>query len=160
MAGRTDPAGKHRAALRSNHPTYPSGKPSWKETEKGLNKIADTLGRNRLARDIESEEIVELIRPIYERGAWSMADHVRCYIHAAYSWGMKSDNDYRNTSPGRFRIPFNPASGIPTEPKVQGTRWLRGRVRATLSLAGMLGYSGSSLLSACSTAHHADWTTR
>jgi integrase len=24
----------------------------------------------------------------------------------------------------RFRIPFNPASGIPTEPKVQGTRWL------------------------------------
>jgi hypothetical protein len=37
---------------------------------------------------------------------------------------MKSDNDYRNTSPRRFRIPFNPAAGIPTEPKVQGTRWL------------------------------------
>ncbi|MCK1705214.1 tyrosine-type recombinase/integrase [Bradyrhizobium sp. 146] len=101
-----------------------AGKPSWKETEKGLNKIADTLGRNRLAREIGSEEIVELIRPIYERGARSMADHVRCYIHAAYSWGMKSDNDYRNTSPRRFRIPFNPASEIPTEPKVQGTRWL------------------------------------
>ena len=101
-----------------------AGKPSWKETEKGLNKIADTLGRNRLAREIEPEEIVELIRPIYERGARSMADHVRCYIHAAYSWGMKSDNDYRNTSPRRFGIPFNPASGIPTEPKVQGTRWL------------------------------------
>ncbi|MCK1590051.1 Arm DNA-binding domain-containing protein, partial [Bradyrhizobium sp. 169] len=101
-----------------------AGKPSWKETEKGLNKIAGTLGRNRLAREIESEEIVELIRPIYDRGARSMADHVRCYIHAAYSWGMKSDNDYRNTSPRRFRIPFNPASEIPTEPKVQGTRWL------------------------------------
>jgi len=99
-----------------------AAKPSWKETEKGLNKIADTLGRNRLAREIESEEIVGLIRPIYERGARSMADHVRCYIHAAYSWGMKSENDYRNTSPRRFRIPYNPASGIPTEPKVQGTR--------------------------------------
>jgi integrase len=101
-----------------------AGKPSWKETEKGLNKIADTLGRNRLAREIESEEIVEVIRPIYERDARSMADHVRCYIHAAYSWGMKSDNDYRSRSPRRFRIPFNPAAGIPTEPKVQGTRWL------------------------------------
>jgi len=101
-----------------------AGKPSWKETEKGLNKIADTLGRNRLARDIASEEVVELIRPIYERGARSMADHVRGYIHAAYGWGMKSDNDYRNTSPRRFRIPYNPATGIPTEPKVQGTRWL------------------------------------
>jgi hypothetical protein len=33
-----------------------AGKPSWKETEKGLNKIADTLERNRLAREIESEE--------------------------------------------------------------------------------------------------------
>ena len=101
-----------------------AAKPSWKEAEKGLKKIADTLGPNRLAREIEAEEIVELIRPIYERGARSMADHVRSYIHAAYSWGMKSDNDYRNTSPRRFRIPFNPASDIPTEPKVQGTRWL------------------------------------
>ncbi len=101
-----------------------ASKPSWKETEKGLNKIAGTLGRNRLAREIEPEEIVELIRPIYERGAKSMADHVRGYIHAAYGWGMKSDNDYRHASPRRFRIPFNPATGIPTEPKVQGTRWL------------------------------------
>jgi len=101
-----------------------AGKPSWKETDKGLNKIADTLGRNRLAREIEPEELVELIRPIYDRGARSMADHVRCYLHAAYSWGMKSEHDYRSASPRRFRIPFNPASGIPTEPKVQGTRWL------------------------------------
>lgn len=100
------------------------GQPSRKETEKGLNKVADTLGRNRLARDIESEEIIELIRPIYERGAKSMADHVRSYIHAAFSWDMKSDNDYRQQSARRFRIPFNPATGIPTEPKVKGTRWL------------------------------------
>ncbi|MBD8906372.1 tyrosine-type recombinase/integrase [Methylorubrum zatmanii] len=101
-----------------------TGKPSWKETEKGLNKIADTLGRNRPAREIEADEIVELIRPIYERGARSMADHVRSYVHAAYSWGMKSEHDYRHTSPRRFRLPYNPATGIPTEPKVQGTRWL------------------------------------
>ncbi|PPJ46411.1 site-specific integrase [Rhizobium sp. KAs_5_22] len=106
------------AALKS------ADKPSWKEAEKGLNKIADTLGRKRLARDIEAEEIVELIRPIYARGARAMADHVRGYIHAAYSWGMKSEHDYRSASPRRFRIPYNPASGIPTEPKVRGTRWL------------------------------------
>lgn len=101
-----------------------AGKPSWKETDKGLNRIADTLGRNRLAREVEPEELVELIRPIYDRGARSMADHVRGYLHAAYSWGMKSEYDYRSISPRRFRIQFNPASGIPTEPKVQGTRWL------------------------------------
>ena len=49
-----------------------AGKPSWKEAEKGLNKIADTQGRNRLAREIEAEEIVELIRPhiSVELGQW------------------------------------------------------------------------------------------
>lgn len=101
-----------------------AGKPSWKETKKGLEKIAGTLGPNRPARDIEAEEIVELIRPIYDRGARSMADHVRSYIRAAYSWGMKCEHDYRNTSPRRFHIAYNPASSIPSEPKIQGTRWL------------------------------------
>lgn len=99
-------------------------KPSWKETEKGLNKVADTLGRNRLAREIEPDEVTEVIRPIFERGAPAMADHVRSYIHAAYSWGMKSEHDYRSASPRRFRLVYNPAAGIPTEPKKVGTRWL------------------------------------
>lgn len=101
-----------------------SGKPSWKETEKGLNKIADTLGRNRPAREIEPEEVVEVIRPIYERGKKAMADHVRSYVHAAFSWGLKSEHDYRRTSQRRFRLVYNPAAGIPTEPKKTGTRWL------------------------------------
>ncbi len=101
-----------------------AGKMSWKETEKGLNKIADTLGRNRLAREIEPDEITEVIRPIYERGCRAMADHVRGYIHAAYSWGMKSEHDYRTSSPRRFKLVYNPAAGIPTEPKKVGTRWL------------------------------------
>lgn len=101
-----------------------TGKASWKETEKGLNKVADTLGRNRLAREIEPDEITEVLRPIFDRGARAMADHVRSYIRAAYSWGMKSELDYRNTSPRRFRLVYNPAAGIPTEPKVVGTRWL------------------------------------
>jgi integrase len=99
-------------------------KPSWRETEKGLNKIADTLGRNRPAREIEPDEIVEVIRPIYERGKKAMADHVRSYVHAAYSWGLKSEHDYRSASQRRFRLVYNPAAGIPTEPKKVGTRWL------------------------------------
>ena len=99
-------------------------KPSWKETEKGLNKIADTLGRNRQAREIEPDEIVEVIRPIYDRGKKAMADHVRGYVHAAYGWGLKSEHDYRSAAQRRFRLAYNPAAGIPTEPKKVGTRWL------------------------------------
>lgn len=100
------------------------GKSSWREAEKGLNKIADTLGRNRPARDIEPDEITAIIRPIYERGKRSMADHVRSYIRSAFSWGLKSEHDYRSTAARRFRLTYNPAAGIPTEPKTIGTRWL------------------------------------
>jgi len=100
------------------------GKPSWKEAEKGLNKIADTLGRNRPARDVEPDEITAIIRPIYERGKRSMADHVRSYIRSAFSWGLKSEHDYRSTATRRSRLTYNPAAGIPTEPKTIGTRWL------------------------------------
>jgi integrase len=101
-----------------------AGKPSWGEAEKGLNKIADTLGRNRLAREIMPEDVLGVIRPIYERGARAMADHVRSYVRSAYSWAIKSEHDYRATSPRRFKLVANPAAGIPTETKVPGTNWL------------------------------------
>ncbi len=35
---------------------------------------------NRPAREIEPEEVTEVLRPIFERGVRSMADHVRSYI--------------------------------------------------------------------------------
>lgn len=100
------------------------GKSSWVDAYKGFNKIIDTLGRNRPARDIAPDDVLDVIRPIYARGKKSMADHVRSYIRSAYSWAIKSEHDYRNTAPRRFRLVANPAAGIPTEPKVAGTRWL------------------------------------
>lgn len=102
-------------------------KPSWKEAEKNLSKIADTLGRRRAARDIEPEEITEILRPIYRRGARSMACHVRGYLQAAFNWGIKSEHDYRHQAPRRFGLHVNPAATIPTEPKVVGNRWLTAR---------------------------------
>lgn len=101
------------------------GKKSAGDVKKCLDKVAAQLGPQRLAREIEPDEIVEVIRPIYQRDKRAMADHVRSYIRSAYSWGLKSEHDYRNASPRRFQLTYNPAAGIPTEPKVQGTRWLR-----------------------------------
>jgi len=101
-----------------------AGKSSWSDVEQSLEKVADILGRNRLAREISPDEIVSVVSPIYKRGKLAMADHVRSYVRSAYSWGLKSELDYRTTSPRRFRLTSNPAAGIPTEPKVAGTRWL------------------------------------
>jgi integrase len=97
---------------------------SWIAVEKGLKKIERTLGRNRLARDITPDDVLGVIRPIYARGKRAMADHVRSYVRSAFSWAIKSEHDYRTSSPRRFKLVSNPAAGIPTEPKVVGTRWL------------------------------------
>jgi integrase len=101
-----------------------SGKPSWSNVEYCLAMVAGTLGRNRLARDIVPDDVIGVIRPIYERDRRAMADHVRSCVRSAYSWGLKSEHDYRSTSPRRFKLVFNPAADIPTEPKVPGNRWL------------------------------------
>lgn len=98
-------------------------KSSWLEVEQSLDKIADALGRHRLARDINPDDLLGVLRPIYERGKRAMADHVRSYIRSAYSWGIKAEHDYRTMSPRRFWLVNNLAGGIPTEPKVVGTRW-------------------------------------
>jgi integrase len=90
-----------------------------------LNNAADVLGGKRLARDVTPDDVLGVLRPIYERGRRSMADHMRSYIRSAYSWGLKSEHDYRSASPRRFRLVNNPAAGIPTEPKVVGMRWLK-----------------------------------
>jgi integrase len=101
-----------------------SDKSSWPDAEANLKKAADILGRNRLARDVGPDDVLGVLRPIYERGKRAMADHVRSYIRSAYSWGIKAEHDYRSASPVRFRLAINPAGAIPTEPKVVGTRWL------------------------------------
>ena len=106
------------AALKS------AGKSSWRDAEKSLDNVADLIGRNRLAREITPDDVLGVLRPIYERGKRSMADHVRSYIRSAYSWGLKAEHDYRSATPRRFRLVSNPAGAIPTEPKVVGTRWL------------------------------------
>jgi integrase len=97
---------------------------SWLAVEKSLRSVEKILGRNRLARDITADDVLGVLRPIYARGARTMADHVRSYIRSAYSWAIKSEHDYRTASPHRFKVVSNPAAGIPTEPRIVGTRWL------------------------------------
>lgn len=99
-------------------------KSSWPDVEASLDNIVGFLGRSRLARDITADDVLGVLRPIYQRGKRAMADHVRSYVRAAYSWAMKSEHDYRSAAPRRFKLHSNPAGGIPTESKVPGTRWL------------------------------------
>lgn len=102
-----------------------ASKPSVVEVRKSLDKAAAIIGESRPAREVSPSEITAVLAPIYARGSKSMADHVRGYLRAAFGWGLRADNDYRQ--PGRqrrFMLERNPAEAIPTEPKKAGERWL------------------------------------
>lgn len=97
-----------------------------------LAHAAEAIGPDRLAAEVSTEDLLEVLRPIYQRGAPSMADHVRSYLRSAFAWAMKAERDYRVAVDRRFRIAANPAEQIPTEPKVAGDRWLSPEEFATL----------------------------
>lgn len=99
-------------------------KRSAEDVEYVLNRMKVLIGENRPANQVMSSDIVEAIRPTYEAGHASMADHMRGYIRAAYGWAMRSRNDYRTRTVDKYRLRSNPAENIPTEPKVPGERWL------------------------------------
>lgn len=89
-----------------------------------LDRAKAVIGGTKLARDIKPADVIRVLRPIYERGSSSMADHMRTYIRAAFQWGVKSELDYRSTTQRRYGLTSNPAADIPAEAKKVGQRWL------------------------------------
>lgn len=101
-----------------------SERPSTKEARYNLTDALKHLDGRMHARDVKTEHVVNILRPIYARGSAGRADQVRAYIRAAFEWGMRSDNDYRSDKPKRFLIEHNPCTSIPPEPKKAGNRYL------------------------------------
>jgi integrase len=99
------------------------GKRSAEDVRKTLTRVAAAIG-NKPANQVATGDIIAAIRPIYQSGKASMADHMRGFVRSAYSWAMKAESDYRNDAAKRYHIAGNPAASIPTESKVAGERWL------------------------------------
>lgn len=94
-----------------------------------LNHAAAVIGPNKLAGEVTPDDIVRVIKPIYDRDARVMADAVRINLHAAFNWGMKAEHDYRVKHPRKWGIKSNPVMAVPrdTESKRVGTRWLNAK---------------------------------
>ena len=60
----------------------------------------NTLGGDRPARDIGPSDIVPHLVSIYDRGAATMANKVRCFIGSAFAFGLASTHDYTRKSDG------------------------------------------------------------
>jgi integrase len=89
-----------------------------------LRRVSAMLGKSRPANSITTEDIVNVIRPVYVSGCPSMAESMRAYVSAAFTWAIKSQRDYRSRTVDIYRLKANPAEYIPAEPKVPGDRWL------------------------------------
>lgn len=107
------------------------GKSSWEAVERALltgrHAAVDELGADRKAVEIQSQEIKFLLRRVYERGAKSMATHLRAYLHGAFKYGITNELDYtRSAQDVVYGLQSNPVTSIPVdkESKAVGERVL------------------------------------
>jgi integrase len=95
------------------------GRSSAGEVERALlvakNNAADALGRQRQANEVTAADVVRYVSKIFKDGHRAAADKHRGYIAAAYTWGMKSANDYTIENPQDWGITRNPAAEVPKD---------------------------------------------
>lgn len=83
---------------------------------KAANNAADALGRDRPAADITPGEVVSYLATFYQRGHRGAADKHRSYIASAFTWAIRSANDYTTAERQDWGVTSNPASVVAKDP--------------------------------------------
>ena len=79
------------------------------------------------ARDVTPEHIKLILAGMIERGAVVQSNRVRSYLHAAFQFGLKADNDPANMKHGvLFGLSTNPVALVPKQSAAEkpGETWL------------------------------------
>lgn len=97
-----------------------AGKPSAEQVERILELAGGAIGRGKLARDVTPGDIVDAIKPIFDRGARVQADKHRMYLGAAFRWGMKAAHDYRTPGTMDWGLRVNPVDAVPRDNDAEG----------------------------------------
>ena len=76
------------------------------------------------AREVTTDDLVAVIRRMIDLGITTTCNRVRSFLHAAFEYGMKADNDpFLQSKHGkRFSIPFNPVASIPRQAHFESIR--------------------------------------
>jgi integrase len=89
------------------------GKRAYKDVEQLFERdIKQSIGYLK-ARDVKPAQIRDIIRAVHKRGAKIQANHTRTYLMAAYSFGIRFDNDVIHDNKTLFRLDYNPVRDIP-----------------------------------------------
>lgn len=102
------------------------GRVSAHDVERALlyasNNAADSLGRTRHPAEITAMDVVNHVSELFKEGHRNSADKHRSYICSAYTWAMKSANDYTAQHRQNWGIDRNPAADVAKDPEAVGTR--------------------------------------
>lgn len=88
----------------------------------GKYNAADALGRSALAGSVTPADVREPLAKAARRGALRTADILRTYMSSAFSWGMKSANDYTQDAAYDWGIQANPVASVPRDARANKTR--------------------------------------
>lgn len=92
------------------------GKVNADENERVLllskNNAADFLGRNKAPADITPKDIVSYVSTFYKAGHRGAADKARGYLAAAFTFAIKSANDYTVAERQDWGVTYNPAAAV------------------------------------------------
>ncbi|PKM30246.1 MAG: integrase [Gammaproteobacteria bacterium HGW-Gammaproteobacteria-11] len=69
------------------------------------------------ARDIEPEQALQLLAPVWERGAKTQYNRARTYLHAAFQYGLQAEYDIGRKSRKVFGLVHNPVAAIRKQPE-------------------------------------------
>lgn len=88
----------------------------------GQYNAADALGRNTMAGDVTPADVRAPLAEAAKRGALRTADILRTYMSSAFSWGMKSANDYTTEANYDWGIKVNPVAAVPRDARANKSR--------------------------------------
>ncbi|OBU14741.1 site-specific integrase [Photobacterium aquimaris] len=80
------------------------------------------------AKDVIPNDIKIVLAKMIQRGASTQSNKVRSYLHAAFNYALRHDNDPANMSTDTlFNVTFNPVSSVPKQSHVDkvGEHWLK-----------------------------------
>ena len=94
-----------------------------KSLERYVLKPFPELAKSK-ARDITADDVVTIIRRMIEAGITTTSNRLRTFLHAAYVYGMKADNDplEQVTHGKRFHIEVNPVAAVPRQASFERVR--------------------------------------
>ncbi|MGX9417149.1 tyrosine-type recombinase/integrase [Vibrio sp. WJH972] len=90
--------------------------------------VYTSIAKSKKAKDVTPIDVKVLLAKMIQRDAVVQSNKVRAYLHAAFSFGLKHDNDPANMSANTvFGIEFNPVAAVPRQKHAEraGDNWLK-----------------------------------